>query len=143
MNPTEQRIAIAEACGWKWYRRPATGPWANKPYRVLYHPQIVPEFMATLQEADMSERQCNDVFLWREGIVPDYLNDLNAMHEAENTGLKDVNELSRYLDELDRVCVPTHICPTTHAQAVIMATASQRAEAFLRTKGLWKDHDNK
>jgi hypothetical protein len=30
-------------------------------------------------------------------------------------------------------------CPLTHWQAVIMATAVQRAEAFLKALGLWKD----
>ena len=82
MTDQEINIAIAEACGWKWYRRPATGPWAKKPMRALYHPELHREFVATLQEADMTERECNWVFIQREGMIQNYCADLNAMHSA-------------------------------------------------------------
>jgi hypothetical protein len=57
---------------------------------------------------------------------PDYLNDLNAMHEAE-TAL-DYNQLREMEDSVSFqfAVYPFH------------STASQRAEAFLRTLGLWK-----
>ncbi len=71
-------------------------------------------------------------------LPPDYLRDLNAMHEAERH-IGSINALSQYADELDKICVPTHICPLTHWQAVVMATAAQRAEAFLRTIGRWSE----
>ncbi len=70
--------------------------------------------------------------------TPDYTRDLNAMHEAEHH-LADVNQLNEYADQLDKVCVPTHICSLTHWQAVAMATAAQRCEALLRTIGKWQD----
>ena len=53
--------------------------------------------------------------------IPDYLNDLNAMHEAEQT--LDGNQRLPYLVLLQGHCFPT---------------AAQRAEAFLRTIGKWK-----
>ncbi len=71
-------------------------------------------------------------------FLPAYLTDLNAMHEAEKH-LWSSKMVSRYADELDKVCVPTHVCPLTHWQAVTMATAAQRAEAFLRTIGKWEE----
>ena len=118
MTPEAQRIAIAEACGWEW-----------KANGFSYHPY--PGWYK-------GHEQCHVVALLSSEL-PDYLNDLNAMHEVERTGLKDINELNRYADELDKVCVPTHICSLTHWQSVVMATAAQRAEAFLRTIGKWKD----
>lgn len=137
MTELEQRISIAEACGWRWYRRPATGPWAAKPMRALYHPLLVPEYVATLQPADMTERECNPVFLWREGMIPDYLNDLNSIHEVEKS--LSMHQSANYevlLDEVvnrefhrDETCL---IVPDWHA------TAAQRAEAFLKCLGKWK-----
>jgi hypothetical protein len=70
-----------------------------------------------------------------EELIPDFCDDLNAMSKAENR--LDVNSLSEYADHLDKVCVPTHICPLTHWQGVVMSTARQRSEAFLRTFGKW------
>ena len=96
MNQEEQRIAIAEACGWKTgYRDPEA-----------WHP------------------------------LPDYLNDLNAMHEAEKTlwkqGTSDYDPLARrrYYHTLDQL--------TGDQWDTITATATQRAEAFLKALNLWK-----
>ena len=63
--------------------------------------------------------------------IPDYLNDLNAMHEAELVFIgegKSPNYFA-YLQQLYQVCC---LSPGL----AIHATAAQRAEAFLRTKGL-------
>ena len=59
--------------------------------------------------------------------VPDYLNDLNAMHEAEK--VLDYNQLREMEDSVSFqfAVYPFH------------ATAAQRAEAFLRTIGKWED----
>jgi hypothetical protein len=58
--------------------------------------------------------------------LPDYLNDLNAMHEAEK--VLDYNQLREMEDSVSFqfAVYPFH------------ATAPQRAEAFLRTLELWK-----
>ena len=50
-----------------------------------------------------------------------------------------VNELSIYADNLDAICVPTHICPLTHWQAVILSTWQQRLEALCR---VWEQENN-
>lgn len=65
--------------------------------------------------------------------IPDYLNDLNAMHEAEAV-------LTR--EQLVDYCNTTLRSTTGEGNVVdykmIRATADQRAEAFLRTLGLWR-----
>ena len=61
--------------------------------------------------------------------VPDYANDLNAMHEAEKTLTKE--EFGDYYRRLRRIATPPAGC--------IHTSAPRRAEAFLRTKGLWKE----
>ncbi len=70
--------------------------------------------------------------------IPDYPADLNAMHEAEKVlsekpdnglgSLSHGNPKGRYLHRLVEVCGDSF---------PIYATASQRAEAFLRTLNLW------
>lgn len=65
---------------------------------------------------------------------PDWLNDLNAMHDAEKT----LNEVDRvtYFRQLETIV--DRDFDRVIAFAVGDATSSQRAEAFLRVKGLWK-----
>lgn len=59
---------------------------------------------------------------------PDYLNDLNAMREAEATIRHDGYRWGIYVTrELPRV-----------SQDITHATAAQRAEAFLKALSLWK-----
>lgn len=70
-------------------------------------------------------------------FVPNYPEDLNTIHEAERR--MNINQLAQYADELDKICVPVHICPLTHWEAVIMSTALQRCEALIRTIGRWED----
>jgi hypothetical protein len=77
--------------------------------------------------------------LWVESLktyaaLPDYLNDLNAMHEAEKTLTeKGVNTWWAYVDLINR----RNLTPFGQSTAV-HATAAQRAEAFLRTIGKWE-----
>lgn len=61
--------------------------------------------------------------------LPDYLNDLNAMHEAERILLADNNARSRWFIWMQ---AKTDLAGTH-------ATAPQRAEAFLRTIGKWTE----
>lgn len=61
--------------------------------------------------------------------IPDYLNDLNAMHEAI-TSLP-AEQIRRYRFHLRAMC-------GTYEEA-IDATAAERAEAFLRTLNLWTE----
>lgn len=57
--------------------------------------------------------------------VPDYLNDLNAMHEVEN---RLPNGWGPYQGVLNRIL---------ERQFVSHATAAQRVEAFLKQQGKW------
>ena len=112
MTPEAQRIAIAEACGWKQFKSVSVG--SNDSNTAI---------MGTTPDSN-----------WVKPI-PDYLNDLNAMHEAETKCLDtdSMNPISfcPYADQLQDVCYDK-----THWWC---ATAAQRAEAFLKTLGLWKE----
>jgi len=71
----------------------------------------------------------NDVIVWR---VPNYLNDLNAMHEAEEVlGGPSDYKWAGYCNFLSDVC--------GEMGSRIHASAEQRAEALLKTIGKWKD----
>jgi hypothetical protein len=60
-------------------------------------------------------------------MPPDYCNDLNAMHEAENS----IPHPSYfYIYNLTEVCGGEN--------RIYRASAAQRAEAFLRTFGKWE-----
>lgn len=61
--------------------------------------------------------------------LPDYLNDLNAMHEAEKVLHLEIGLWGGYCGFL--------VKDNTWFSAV-GATASQRAEAFLKTLNLWE-----
>ena len=113
MSPEKQRIAIAEACGWK-------------------------DICMNRQDPDLGATGYNtktDDY----DYLPVYPADLNAMHEAEMTLVTHQlcyeynNKLYNLLGNVvgGRTDKPHHW--TWHA------TAAQRAEAFLRTIGKWED----
>jgi hypothetical protein len=108
MGPEQQRIAIAEACGWNHWFNGWNKLDDNTPPLVLTED------------------------------LPDYLNDLNAMHEAEKM-LEGGRTWNRYTDELGKACYynPSVHCLRSLANIIVSATAAQRAEAFLRTLNLW------
>lgn len=102
MTPEEKRIAIALACGWTPRKAELMGniyTW-NTP------------------EGDMV----------REAGLPDYLNDLNAMHEAEKVLTKD--QCFYYRDEIQNAVLKT--IAYWSADFVFGATAAQRADAFIK-----------
>lgn len=68
-----------------------------------------------------------------EEPLPDFCRDLNAMHEAEKWILKMLNEEGDYFLFVDHL---TLICKNNNP---FHATARQRAEAFLKTIGKWKE----
>jgi len=108
VTPETQRIAIAEACGWK--RSDLRPSWC--------HPD----------NWSMAKNGSYEVWVSQDKL-PDYLNDLNAMHEAENTVIKPQRLWYQYCLKLNG----------RSFDESIGATASQRAEAFLRTIGKWKE----
>jgi len=107
MTPEQQRIAIAESCGWHERQEPvgsynATAWWWGE---TRYPSNVMP--------------------------VPDYLNDLNAMHEA----LKSFKD-----DETLWHTFRYHLIALLHpAQHELHATAKQYAEAFLRAIEKWEE----
>ena len=110
MNAEAQQIAIAEACGFKITRIECDGD--GKIYRVWATP---PDSWAG-----------KDVRPW----LPDYLNDLNAMHEAERAiGLHGDNFRGRML----RRSWGTY---TAFLDSRFL-TASERAQALLMTIKKW------
>jgi len=115
VSPEAQQIAIAEACGWEYL--PGEEPTYGGNYKVAlwFRKNPIARVRTRWQEKS------------RIGL-PDYLSDLNAMHEAEKVlgGFNDPRwgTYCSYLDDL-----PSRIA----------ATAAQRAEAFLRTLNLWDD----
>lgn len=120
MTKERIRIVMAEACGWNDIN--------------LYEDNHGPSFWSGYPPAIVGADKNNEwqsIKAEHHKPLPNYPDDLNAVHEAEKT--LDINSLSRYADELEKVCVPVHICPLTHWQSVIMATALQRCEAFIKT----------
>jgi hypothetical protein len=73
--------------------------------------------------------------------IVDPLNDLNAMHEVE----KRIMEVARFGNELAKIVLGYTGTEASidlnywALQRVAHATAAQRAEAFLRVTGRWKD----
>lgn len=118
MRESEIRIAIAEACGWKFHIWEYEGDYAHC---CLCH---LDTLTRPLPQA------CNKG--WSE-VPPDYPNDLNAMHEAESQAELDHYPLrERYSANLQMVCDRDK-----SPWPIWRATARQRAEAFLRTLGKW------
>lgn len=116
MKPDEQRIAIAKACGW--------GDW-NMTFQKIENGKL---FVHR-----------NKVSGWVE--VPDYLTDLNAMHDAEKMiADKPLQVLEYYrnlVDLLERAPDGSHIYGVCMYWETLHASAALRAEAFLRTLNLW------
>jgi hypothetical protein len=103
MNEQAQRIAIATACGWV-IEKVCDGSLIGKPKN---------------EQGPMDD-------------LPDYLNDLNAMHEAEK--MLSRPQWESYLFELHKLIGHNHI-----EHYAVSATAAHRAEAFLRTIGKWEE----
>lgn len=128
MTKEEQRVAIAKACGWKAEKENDLD-WGY----VAKHPsRRFPTYLYSTPE----EALLND--------APDFLTDLNACREAWLT-LNTV-ERSRYAEELAWIVL--HAANDPKQEFVFSrcslslfanATAAQRCEAFLRTKGFWRD----
>lgn len=71
----------------------------------------------------------------RHELIPDYLNDLNAIHEAEKIFLVGaVEENWKRYDAYRK-----HLDEMVGSEDAHVATAAQRAEAFLRTLNLWTE----
>ena len=72
-------------------------------------------------------------------VCPDYLTDLNAMHEAEK--VLTYEQAEEFVEQLYLADQKNNLAenPPPWRFNVASATAAQRAEAFLRTIGKWED----
>jgi hypothetical protein len=122
MDKEKQRIKIAEECGWTEIENCTCTANPSRGFSPL--------------GGDYKKH------------LPDYLNDLNAMHSAERSLSKE--ERRTYGEILVKIVTPHHPLgritlylknPVSGEQIFTVAniTASQRAEAFLRTLSLWED----
>ena len=115
MNDNKQRIAIAEACGWI----------KNDHYEDGFGSG----------ERLVTGWDDNRGIFFRQ--LPDYLNDLNEMNTVLCNHLQ-ATERTDYLDQLALVIQRKHRMATI-AWLCVTASASEKAEAFLRTLNLWTD----
>ena len=133
MKPEEQRIAIAKACGFKitrteydagggiervWADTPDS--WSGKDVRPW-----LPDFIGDLNTCAEMEKS-----LTGELEQYNYMNLLNDI--ANDYGLDELVEPGEYIPNYWETSVTTTFKHIT-------ASAAQRAEAFLRAKGLWKE----
>jgi hypothetical protein len=130
MTPEAQRIAIAEACGWA--------------YDSDEDDWDIHSWLASAPLFDTAGKLYGRLV---DQPIPDYLSDLNAMHEAEEVLTREQCEL--YVIWLYSIAARVEFEQVRHRldlqltpwmiSFLVLATAAQRAEAFLRTLGLWKD----
>ena len=110
MTQQEKRIKIAQACGW------------IDIYRGSRKGNRTPEGNTLWGTKDAPSINYGREYV----IVPDYFNDLNAMHEAER--ILTLSEEQLYFETLHETAGNTMF---------YRATAAQRAEAFGKTLNLW------
>lgn len=128
MSPEAQRIAIAEACGLNRIeplrRMTRKGKFADDGVRIVY-----------------CESHHGGASVWTD--VPDYLPDLNEMHEAVNS----LDEIGKrfFAANLYEVAVPEDdrfedsFISWPQLALILSASPEQWAEAFLRSLDLWED----
>ena len=129
MTEEQINIAVAEACGWKKLTVPLEddlGPIGDMTVTKWKRPSNPHGYVDPTSS------------------VPNYCNNLNAMHEAEKTLAAEQEAV--YVEALDRVTwefIQTdarynagRLCVS---ELQFRATARQRAEAFLRTLGKWEE----
>ena len=109
MTPEAQRIAIAEACGWKWHGE------------------------ATYGGTQRNGWWKDDNYSFHG--IPDYPTDLNAMHEAEKV-LTDEQYIN-YGKALVLAGMGQNRTDAEASRATLSATAAHRAETFLRILNLY------
>jgi len=125
VSPEQQRIAIAEACGWTIE--------TTAHFQILHNADGKNSGFCCGKHLPIED-------VWRAGLegdengdhkFPDYCKDLNAIHEAV-LALPESYRIP-YSGTLMRMMEDSAYCVVNS----INATAPQRAEAFLRTIGKW------
>lgn len=131
MTSEQKRIAIAEACGWVLVSNGKTPMWS-------WQNQAITHRLKWVANKDLAS----------QGVLPDYLNDLNAIHKAEEiltTPEQQYNFISILYDIVNNFIpdeVDDYVPDYWEVSSVqvfphLHATAAQRAEAFGLTLKLW------
>jgi hypothetical protein len=116
MTNQEINEAIALACGWRY-----------APRELIVSGISIGDDMPWIQPDGTRRRVYN---------LPNYCNDLNAMHEAWKSLTKEQHQ--QFKQHLANIVLRDgHIVGP--CRSLSNATARQRAEAFLRTIGKWKE----
>ena len=114
MNPEKQRIAIATACGWTRFNS------------------------ATHKGAIQYGQPPNDRSNSWE--LPNYLNDLNAMHKAKKVLTDDQAwEMVKIIVDYCQSENGFPLLDRSESLKLHSATAEREAEAFLKVLGLWEE----
>lgn len=123
LTEQEKRIKIAESCGWEW-KDAGTGPCWHRPTGEYRGRPLFSQLHTKEEEA---------IF-----YLPDYFNDLNACHEMEKF-LVDWVAYRILLSQIVGIGYAPDLEICDDIKSFLSATASQRAEAFGLTMGLWKE----
>jgi hypothetical protein len=135
VSEQEQRIAIAEWCGVECKRCYGKGKYLrygnHEWFRIRLSQKNAPEEQPFVKCDHFTEDEHTPF----KQLLPDYLHDLNAMHEAEKK-LKTHCDLGEATDALIYRMLLKKVAGYGGAYT---ATANQRAEALLRMIGKWRD----
>jgi hypothetical protein len=128
MNKEKQRITIAEACGWTEILRPCDEAYHDLPTDTL-----------GLVMGRVCGIRPGGIHIENAAPLPEYLNDLNAMHEAEK--VLTYEQAEEFVEQLYLADQKNNLAenPPPWRFNVASATSAQRAEAFLKTIGKWED----
>jgi hypothetical protein len=131
MTNEEMNIAIAEACGLDVIQNP---------HGYKDRPEAWKTGLFTPKAA--KQRRISWPSSATVKVIPDYCNDLNAMHEAERTStiFKSWRATKTWMDNLC-ICSDLGRLPESAPDwaFVLQASSAQRAEAFLKTLGKWEE----
>jgi hypothetical protein len=134
MTDNEMRIAIAEKCGpWKNICWPhdlknesgmSNSSWEGPHVGYVSKP-------ITYKICKKCGKEFGRLVLPSFPDIPNYPNDLNAMHEAEKTLVPD--KFGQYLDRLREITQSENRYEVENRFELVHATARQRCEAFIKT----------
>jgi hypothetical protein len=142
MTPEQQRIKIAEACGWRGiieYKKPVyTTDCVGMP---SYHEKT---FIGHAPYVEIGNPKRDDP---RKTSIPDYLNDLNAVHGAKKAIIASGQiTKTKYLNRLRDTISRREEVPTNSVGQKLVsdyhladATPSEICETLLKTLNLWED----
>jgi hypothetical protein len=143
MNEQSQRIAIATFCGWQAIELRDSIKSGKKDWLSGLNPK--PDEIVKVIDAESGEERAPNESDYGYETLPDYLHDLNAMHEAEKMlNGEQWNNYGRLVDYFSRSRTSRlpwkEMNPSRVIDAyLIHAEAEHRAGAFVRAIGEWRD----